>query len=170
RKLPGSLPLELHDAILDYALATRRTRPPLHPPSFASNSNTPSTVASSTGRWVRDIRHPRRKAVSELALVCPAWREAIQARVYSHIILKGTVKCLDEAKGFLAEHPHLAQHIRHIEIWVPQWSARSVFEADNRAVLPRNIDWAMERHVHRNRHADGLRKASLERIFDFVKG
>ncbi|KAI5282855.1 hypothetical protein KEM54_002534, partial [Ascosphaera aggregata] len=130
-----SLPPEIHDCILDYTFGFRASLAP----SIHRGSNHPGRVASSaTGRWIRNIRHPRRKALSDLALVCPAWRRAVQERIYRHVVIKGTVDSLKEAENFLEERPYLASHIRHIEIWVPAWSARSVLGSSREASEIRN--------------------------------
>ena len=68
----NNLPTEIHEAILDQLFGARGSL----------NAITPAT--SSTCSWSKSLRHPRRKILSDLALVCPAWRTLVQGRIYRH--------------------------------------------------------------------------------------
>ena len=106
------LPLEVQGNILDYIFGD------LHSVYTANNSLRGKNVASS-------MRHPRRKAVSDLALVSETWRDLVQARIYRHIKIKGTRAGLRESADFFSEHGHLTNHIRHIGFWVPVWGDKA---------------------------------------------
>ena len=43
-----------------------------------------STRIDRARNWNAILRHPRRKVVSDLALVCPRWRHLVQERVFRH--------------------------------------------------------------------------------------
>ncbi|KAL2018730.1 hypothetical protein VTK56DRAFT_436 [Thermocarpiscus australiensis] len=99
----NDLPAEIHECILDHLFGFR-----VSPAS-----------KSSVSRWGTALRHPRRKELSELALVSRAWRGLIQERLYRHIKLKATVGSLREAFGYFAAHPILRHYVKHVEIWFP---------------------------------------------------
>lgn len=109
------LPLEVQGNILDYIFGD------MHAVYTANNSLRGKNVASS-------MRHPRRKAVSDLALVSKTWRELVQGRIYRHIKIKGTRAGLGESVEFFTCCPHLTKHIRHIEFWVPVWGDKASLE------------------------------------------
>jgi hypothetical protein len=69
----ADLPVEIHEAILDHLFGVRGS---------ALASITPATSTASS--WSRSLRHPRRKALSNLALVCSSWRPLVQERIYRH--------------------------------------------------------------------------------------
>lgn len=67
----NDLPIEIHDAIIDNLAGSLGS---LH-------------VANSrviTRNWSHAMRHPRRKQLSDLALVSRVWRPLIQERLYRH--------------------------------------------------------------------------------------
>lgn len=103
------LPDELKNRILDYIFGDMR----------------PVNAASTSTGLSHRMRHPRRKAVSELALISPEMRVMVQERVYRHIKLKGTKAGLRESQEWFQQHPHLAQYVRHIEYWVPVWGDKA---------------------------------------------
>ncbi|KAL5333894.1 hypothetical protein BJX70DRAFT_39028 [Aspergillus crustosus] len=108
------LPVEIHETILDYLFGERT-----------------STFTSACGKtpartWNKSLRHPRRKALSNLALLSHLWRVLVQDRIYRHIKLKGTIGELDESARWFLTHPHLAPYVRHVEIWIPVWGQRAV--------------------------------------------
>ncbi|KAK2745918.1 hypothetical protein FQN57_003531 [Myotisia sp. PD_48] len=109
----NDLPAEIHEAILDYLFGVRGS---------ALASITTATATNSS--WKKALRHPRRKELSDLALVSHPWRALVQERIYRHIQVKGTVDGLAECASWFASHPHLQPYIRHIEIWVPVWGDR----------------------------------------------
>lgn len=67
------LPIEIHEAILDHLFGVRHA---------ALGSITSETPTAST--WSKSLRHPRRKALSNLALVSSRWRTLVQERIYRH--------------------------------------------------------------------------------------
>ncbi|KAL1956064.1 hypothetical protein VTO42DRAFT_7659 [Malbranchea cinnamomea] len=107
------LPIEIHEAILDHLFGVR---------GAALGAITSEYSTAST--WSKSLRHPRRKALSNLALVSPLWRPLVQERIYRHIQVKGTADSLQESADWFGSHPHLSPYVRHIEIWVPVWGDR----------------------------------------------
>jgi hypothetical protein len=67
-----NLPIEIHEAILDHLFGERG--------STALNASGKPSAQS----WVKALRHPRRKALSNLALISPVWRPLVQDRIYRH--------------------------------------------------------------------------------------
>ncbi|KAL3469418.1 hypothetical protein BJX99DRAFT_73608 [Aspergillus californicus] len=108
------LPVEIHETILDYLFGER------------TSALTPSTGKSPSGSWNKSLRHPRRKALSNLALISPVWRILVQDRIYSHIKLKGTIGELEGSGRWFCTHPHLAPYVRHVEFWIPVWGQRAI--------------------------------------------
>ncbi|KAK5952718.1 hypothetical protein OHC33_006310 [Knufia fluminis] len=103
------LPEELQNRILDYIFGDLR----------------PVNAASTSTGLSHRMRHPRRKAVSELALISPDMRAMVQERIYRHIKIKGTKVGLRESQEWFHENPHLAAYVRHIEYWVPVWGDKA---------------------------------------------
>lgn len=68
-----NLPIEIHEAILDCLFGERA-------PASATVVHRKSAARS----WMRALRHPRRKVLSNLALVSEVWRPLVQARIYRH--------------------------------------------------------------------------------------
>ncbi|KAM7191909.1 hypothetical protein V8F33_008633 [Rhypophila sp. PSN 637] len=99
----NDLPAEIHECILDHLFGFRVS----------------PTSKSSVMRWGTALRHSRRKELSELSLVSPAWRVLIQERLYRHIKLKATVQSLRDTYAYFSRHPHLRHYVKHIEIWFP---------------------------------------------------
>ncbi|KAM7191135.1 hypothetical protein V8F20_009453 [Naviculisporaceae sp. PSN 640] len=104
----NDLPAEIHECILDHLFGFRVS----------------PTSKSSIMRWGTALRHSRRKELSELSLVSPAWRDLIQERLYRHIKLKATIESLRDSSAYFAKHPHLRHYIKHIEIWFPVFQPR----------------------------------------------
>lgn len=69
----NDLPFEIHEAILDHLFGERTS---------GSGSIVPGRPDSRS--WIRALRHPRRKALSNLALISPIWRDLVQERIYRH--------------------------------------------------------------------------------------
>ncbi|KAL4786541.1 hypothetical protein BJX76DRAFT_355084 [Aspergillus varians] len=120
------LPIEIHETILDYLFGERT-----------------STFTSACGKsparsWNKSLRHPRRKALSNLALILPIWRVLVQDRIYRHIKLKGTADELQESARWFRTHPHLAPYVRHVEIWIPVWGQRAIKHPSRQ--LPRRFN------------------------------
>ena len=163
----ADLPLEVQRRIVDYISGE------MHSVSSTSAYNLSSSM-----------RHPRRKAVSDFALVGTEWRELVQERIYRHIKVKGTRQGLCEAATFFSTHPHLTKHIRHIEVWVPVWGDRTTIDplvtpnALNNTPLylgPRPVDALMQdgeddlvNHEPSLSFCRSIDAATLEEIFGFV--
>ncbi|KAF5015477.1 hypothetical protein F66182_13180, partial [Fusarium sp. NRRL 66182] len=108
------LPFEIHEAILDHLFGER-----------TSGSGTIVPGRPDAQSWIRALRHPRRKALSNLALISPIWRDLVQERIYRHIKVKGTTEGLAECENWFRSHPHLVHYVRHIEFWIPVWGNRA---------------------------------------------
>lgn len=67
------LPLEIQGLILDYIFGD------IHSVTTSSTSSQPGLH-----RLASAMRHPRRKALTAVALVSPRWRELVQERIYRH--------------------------------------------------------------------------------------
>jgi hypothetical protein len=67
------LPLEIQGLILDEIFGD------LHSVTKTSTSLRPGIKAVSSA-----MRHPRRKALTDVALVSPTWRDLVQERIYRH--------------------------------------------------------------------------------------
>jgi hypothetical protein len=109
------LPLEVQGKVLDYIFGD------MHSVHAGSTSLRGKSVSSL-------MRHPRRKAVSDFALVSNTWRDLVQERIYRHIKIKGTRSGLRDSADFFSDHDHLTRFVRHIEFWVPVWGDRSSLE------------------------------------------
>lgn len=120
------LPDEILRRILDYILGDLR----------------PVNAASTSTGLSHRMRHPRRKDVSELALICPELRAMVQERIYRHIKIKGTRIGLRESQEWFQEHQHLARHVRHIEYWVPVWG--------DKAAVPNTVSQQQQQAQHQN--------------------
>ncbi|KAI1980139.1 hypothetical protein LOZ55_001541 [Ophidiomyces ophidiicola] len=107
------LPIEIHEAVLDHLFGVRGA-------ALTSVTTTSATASS----WSKTLRHPRRKVLSDLALVSRTWRPLVQERIYRHIQVKGTTDGLQESAQWFSSHPHLGPYVRHIEVWVPVWGDR----------------------------------------------
>ncbi|KAH8429049.1 uncharacterized protein LDX57_006720 [Aspergillus melleus] len=131
------LPIEIHEAILDYLFGER-----------TSALTTAGPGKSSARSWNKSLRHPRRKALSNLSLISPVWRSLVQERIYRHVKIKGTTDELDECAHWFALHPHLAPYVRQIEMWIPVWGKRTTKSAPQQIPSRRyhgwegSVDWA----------------------------
>ena len=67
------LPLEIQGLILDYLFG-----------DIHSVTSTATSLQSGVNRLSSAMRHPRRKALTDVALVSPPWRELVQERIYRH--------------------------------------------------------------------------------------
>ncbi|KAF7509700.1 hypothetical protein GJ744_007571 [Endocarpon pusillum] len=105
------LPLEIQGLILDYLFGD------IHSVTSAATS-----LQSGVNRLSSAMRHPRRKALTDVALVTPTWRELVQERIYRHIKIKGNRAGLAESTEWFSENFQLTKHVRHIEFWVPVWA------------------------------------------------
>ncbi|KAL4930392.1 uncharacterized protein BDV17DRAFT_46289 [Aspergillus undulatus] len=120
------LPVEIHETILDYLFGER------------TSAFTSSCGKSPARSWNKSFRHPRRKALSNLALILPIWRVLVQDRIYRHIKLKGTTDELVESARWFRANPHLAPYVRHVEIWIPVWGQRAIKNPSRQ--LPRSTN------------------------------
>ncbi|KAL9107902.1 MAG: hypothetical protein Q9227_007224 [Pyrenula ochraceoflavens] len=107
------LPSEIQDLILDFLLG-----------DLVAVS---STSGNASVRVSAAMRHPRRKELSDMALVNKTWRDLVQGRIFRHIKIKGTREGLKDSEDFFLYHGHLTRHVRHIEVWIPVWGDRSPF-------------------------------------------
>ena len=64
----SDLPIEIQEHIIDYLAGPLGS----------------ATSTSASRNWNHAMRHPRRRQLTQLALVSPAWREMIQGRVFRH--------------------------------------------------------------------------------------
>lgn len=64
----SDLPTEVQERVMDYLAG---------PLGSASSGN-------ASRNWNHAMRHPRRKQLTQLALVCPLWRAMVQERVFRH--------------------------------------------------------------------------------------
>ncbi|KAI9376447.1 hypothetical protein BJX61DRAFT_365756 [Aspergillus egyptiacus] len=119
------LPIEIHDTIIDYLFGER-----------TSTLKTAASGKTPAQSWSKSLRHPRRKALSNLALISPVWRVLVQDRIYRHIKIKGATYELEESARWFRAHPHLAPYVRHVEIWIPVWGQRAT-KSTIRQFLPR---------------------------------
>ncbi|KAL8864838.1 MAG: hypothetical protein Q9174_007198, partial [Haloplaca sp. 1 TL-2023] len=121
----SDLPVEVQEGIIDH-LAGQLI-------GIAS-----ATAATSRGprNWSTAMRHPRRKQLSDLALVSKTWRNLIQERLYRHIKVKGTYSGMSECRHWFLKHPHLAPHVRHFEVWVPVWEVKTTRRATEIPPIP----------------------------------
>ncbi|GAM39992.1 hypothetical protein TCE0_034r11992 [Talaromyces pinophilus] len=110
----NDLPFDIHEAIIDHLFGERTS---------GSGSIVPGQPDARS--WIRALRHPRRKDLSNLALISPIWRDLVQERIYRHIKVKGTTDGLAECEVWFRNHPHLVCHVRHIEFWIPVWGNRA---------------------------------------------
>ncbi|KAJ9605067.1 hypothetical protein H2200_010457 [Cladophialophora chaetospira] len=117
----SDLPLEVQGKVLDFIFGD------MHSVYAGSTSLRGKSVSSL-------MRHPRRKAVSDFALVSATWRDLVQERIYRHIKIKGTRAGLKESEEFFCNHSHLTRFVRHIEFWVPVWGDKASF--DDRTINP----------------------------------
>ncbi|OAA34651.1 hypothetical protein BBO_09097 [Beauveria brongniartii RCEF 3172] len=109
------LPIEIHEAILDHLLGVS---PKICPRSGLWSPNAAGILGSS-------LRSSRRREMTRLALISPTWRTLVQQRLYRHLKLKGTVGSINQAiVHFAGPGQHLADHVRHIEIWFPVFQPR----------------------------------------------
>jgi hypothetical protein len=84
-----NLPIEIHEAIIDCLFGERT--------SALSNTSIPGKPAARS--WVKALRHPRRKALTNLTLISPQWRHLVQQRIYRHSKLRAPADGV-EADGF----------------------------------------------------------------------
>ncbi|KAL8959553.1 MAG: hypothetical protein Q9193_003607 [Seirophora villosa] len=110
----GELPTEVLDRIVSYLAG------PLMGPTSKSSCGPRGPRNAGTAMW-----HPRRKQLSNLALVSIVFRDLMQQRIYRHVKVKGTVLGLKECREWFCENPHLRAYVRHFEVWIPVWEVKA---------------------------------------------
>lgn len=120
------LPAEIHECILDHLFGYR----------VSASSKSSLGMPSVTRSWGTALRHSRRKELSALALVSSVWRALIQERLYRHVKIKATVQSLNEAVVFFAEHSHLRQYVKHVELWFAVFQPKKNAPALSSSILP----------------------------------
>lgn len=73
RKTLEDLPLEIQGLIFDYLFG-----------DICSVTSTSTSLQPGVKRISSAMRHPRRKALTDLALVSSSWRQLVQERIYRH--------------------------------------------------------------------------------------
>lgn len=122
-----STPIEVHEAILDQLFGV------CTPVSRGSGLWSPN-AARGLGTA---LRSSRRREMTQLALVNPTWRILVQQRLYRHIKLKGTICSINQAIAHFADREHLAEYVKHIEIWFPVFQPRhGPLARSNTSMLP----------------------------------
>lgn len=106
-----NLPIEIHERILDYLFGFRN--------SASVTTKTTSGRSQVLRNWSNELRHARRREVSDLALVSEQWRHLIQDRLYRHIKIKATRESVDQASLWFLCNPRLCPYVKHIEFWFP---------------------------------------------------
>ncbi|KAK4866766.1 hypothetical protein LT330_007929 [Penicillium expansum] len=109
-----NLPVEIHEIILDHIFGKR-----------ASAGDHTAYGKSSAQNWSKALHHPRRKALSNLALTCRVWTRLVQSRIYRHIRIKGSRDELATCVRWFKRNPRLIPYVCHIEIWIPIWGDRA---------------------------------------------
>ena len=113
------LPPELLGRVLDFLLG-----------HMSAAISTQISVTPQASKSVASVmRHPRRKALSDIALISRAWRKPVQERIYRHIKIKGTRSGLADSREWFLTHGHLTSYVRHIEVWIPVWGDRTAVVA-----------------------------------------
>lgn len=108
------LPVEVQEGVID------------HLAGHMIGITTFSAITPNGSRnWSTAMRHPRRKQLSDLALVSKTWRGLIQERLYRHIKVKGTYAGFAECRAWFTHHKHLRPHVRHFEVWMPVWEVKA---------------------------------------------
>ncbi|KAJ5177302.1 uncharacterized protein N7500_000001 [Penicillium coprophilum] len=165
-----NLPVEIHENILDHLLGKR-----------ASAGVHTSYGKSSAQNWTKALRHPRRKALSNLALTCRMWTGLVQSRIYRHIRIKGSRAELADCARWFNKNQHLIPYVCHIDIWVPIWGDRSLWpniprsdvEQDAAQTAGRVVPVQLTHGHHRGedilRYHRATNNATLEEIFSLVR-
>ncbi|SPO02075.1 uncharacterized protein DNG_04748 [Cephalotrichum gorgonifer] len=147
------LPTEIHEAVLDHLFGFR----------VSPKSKSSVDLACVTKSWGTLMRYSRRKEISQLALVSPVWRHLIQSRLYRHIKVKGTQDSLLQAANWFLDHPVLARHVRHLEVWFPAFQPRFGSLPLVRMAPPQE-----DGHVSAASYELPFNNASLRQVFDFI--
>ncbi|KAI4239433.1 MAG: hypothetical protein LQ352_007796 [Teloschistes flavicans] len=108
------LPVEVQEGVLDHLAG-----------QLIGITAAPNAAPCGSRNWSTAMRHPRRRQLSDLALVSKTWRGLIQERLYRHIKVKGTHSGFADCRDWFMKHPHLRTHVRHFEVWVPVWEVKA---------------------------------------------
>ncbi|KAL8686488.1 MAG: hypothetical protein Q9218_007072 [Villophora microphyllina] len=108
------LPVEVQEGVLDHLAG-----------QLLGITIGPDATPCGSRNWSTAMRHPRRRQLSDLALVSKTWRGLIQERLYRHIKVKGTHAGFADCRDWFIRHPHLRTHVRHFEVWVPVWEVKA---------------------------------------------
>ncbi|KAJ5209894.1 hypothetical protein N7472_000033 [Penicillium cf. griseofulvum] len=163
------LPVEIHEIILDQMFGKR-----------ASAGNHTVYGESSAPNWIKALHHPRRKALSNLALTCRVWTGLVQSRIYRHIRIKGSRDELAECARWFNKNRHLIPYVCHIEIWVPVWGGRALWPSIPHSNVEQYATQAAAGRVMQLNHDHhrgedifyyhrATNNASLEEIFGLVR-
>jgi hypothetical protein len=123
-----TLPVEVQEHILDYCLKFRN--------SAAVKSKGSQTKA--LRNWGHELRHSRRREVSDLALVSERWKDLVQDRLYRHIKIKATRESVDQATSWFHYNPHLCAYVKNIEFWFPVFQPKALDVVTIRTTVPNN--------------------------------
>lgn len=105
----GSLPIEIHECIIDHLFGYRVSTTSLSSQKIHRVTTSISTM----------LRHSRRRELSQLACINQVYRSLVQERLFRHIKIKASYPELDRATDFFIHHPHLRRAVKHVEIWFP---------------------------------------------------
>ncbi|KOS45627.1 hypothetical protein ACN38_g3483 [Penicillium nordicum] len=160
-----NLPVEIHEIILDCIFGKR-----------ASAGNHTAYGQSSAQNWSKALHHPRRKALSNLAVTCRVWTGLVQSRIYRHVRIKGTRDELAHCVRWFKRNPHLIPYVCHIEIWMPIWGDRALQPNTSRlnaAAAGRVVPMQLNHDHHQGSEMfyfhRAANNASLEEIFGFIR-
>ena len=121
------LPMEIHERILDYLFGFRNSASVI-----AKRRLGESKVLRN---WSNQLRHARRREVSDLALVSEQWRHLVQDRLYRHIKIKATRESVDQASLWFSRNSRLCPYIKHIEFWFPVFESKPLNDRSLRMPL-----------------------------------
>lgn len=143
------VPTEIHEAILDQIFGKSI---PIHTVSSLSTYSVNPFCGTV-------LRNARRKEVTDLAFVSRTWRALVQQRLYRHLKIKATATSIQNAIKHFAQHPGLARHVKHLEVWFP------VFRGARDASSMSAVAIFGEREAGR---AANDENCSLEAVFRFI--
>jgi hypothetical protein len=110
------LPMEIHERILDYLFGFRNSASVI-----AKERSGESKVLRN---WSNQLRHARRREVSDLALVSEQWRHLVQDRLYRHIKIKATRESINQASLWFLCNRRLCPYVKNIEFWFPVFESK----------------------------------------------
>ncbi|MCJ1343212.1 hypothetical protein MMC31_001405 [Peltigera leucophlebia] len=123
------LPPEIQDGIIGYVYG-----------ALQSTTSEGPRVGNGARDWSKLMRHPRRRQISDLALVTRCFRILVQQRIYRHIQVKGTKAELEKCGDWFLTHSHLQPYVRHFDVWVPVWEIKSArYDGQTGMALPTTL-------------------------------